>query len=165
MPKHESPALAARAWRLLRLALLCPRKGSAIKRRLIADVRLALGHLKKSLCANHHHSYRLHYGERELSFENTPTIRFNKRFHRQRRPLFPCIDPPLVSFDNEDEEDDDDGISFIQSRDECDRDEREGGEEGIDVKAEEFISRFYEEMKLQRQGSWLSYNENRGMSS
>nr|ACG25119.1 long cell-linked locus protein [Zea mays] len=36
----------------------------------------------------------------------------------------------------------------------------EGGEDaGVDVKAEEFIARFYAQMKLQRQISWLQYNE------
>ncbi|KAJ1297510.1 hypothetical protein BS78_01G381800 [Paspalum vaginatum] len=30
---------------------------------------------------------------------------------------------------------------------------------GVDVKAEEFIARFYAQMKLQRQISWLQYNE------
>ncbi|KAF8721550.1 hypothetical protein HU200_023058 [Digitaria exilis] len=35
-----------------------------------------------------------------------------------------------------------------------------GGEDaGVDVKAEEFIARFYAQMKLQRQISWLQYNE------
>lgn len=31
--------------------------------------------------------------------------------------------------------------------------------DGVDVKAEEFIARFYAQMKLQRQISWLQYNE------
>ncbi|XP_066381510.1 uncharacterized protein [Miscanthus floridulus] len=36
----------------------------------------------------------------------------------------------------------------------------DGGEDaGVDVKAEEFIARFYAHMKLQRQISWLQYNE------
>ncbi|CAN6320276.1 unnamed protein product [Urochloa humidicola] len=36
----------------------------------------------------------------------------------------------------------------------------EGGEDaGVDVKADEFIARFYAQMKLQRQISWLQYNE------
>ncbi|KAK3147484.1 hypothetical protein QOZ80_3BG0282890 [Eleusine coracana subsp. coracana] len=30
---------------------------------------------------------------------------------------------------------------------------------GVDVKAEEFIARFYAQMKLQRQISWIQYNE------
>ncbi|KAL6901944.1 hypothetical protein ACP4OV_004820 [Aristida adscensionis] len=38
--------------------------------------------------------------------------------------------------------------------------EEGGGEDaGVDVKAEEFIARFYAQMKLQRQISWLQYNE------
>ncbi|KAL6649788.1 hypothetical protein ACP70R_014012 [Stipagrostis hirtigluma subsp. patula] len=35
----------------------------------------------------------------------------------------------------------------------------EGEDAGVDVKAEEFIARFYAQMKLQRQISWLQYNE------
>ncbi|KAG8096293.1 hypothetical protein GUJ93_ZPchr0013g37759 [Zizania palustris] len=33
------------------------------------------------------------------------------------------------------------------------------GDAGVDAKAEEFIARFYAQMKLQRQISWLQYNE------
>ncbi|KAG2541373.1 uncharacterized protein LOC120687341 [Panicum virgatum] len=33
------------------------------------------------------------------------------------------------------------------------------GDAGVDVKADEFIARFYAQMKLQRQISWLQYNE------
>jgi hypothetical protein len=34
-----------------------------------------------------------------------------------------------------------------------------GEDAGVDVKAEEFIARFHAQMKLQRQISWLQYNE------
>ncbi|XP_066351899.1 uncharacterized protein [Miscanthus floridulus] len=34
-----------------------------------------------------------------------------------------------------------------------------GEDAGVDVKAEEFIARFYAQMKLQRQISWVQYNE------
>jgi hypothetical protein len=34
-----------------------------------------------------------------------------------------------------------------------------GEDAGVDVKADEFIARFYAQMKLQRQISWLQYNE------
>ena len=36
----------------------------------------------------------------------------------------------------------------------------EAGEDaGVDVKADEFIAKFYAQMKLQRQVSWLKYND------
>lgn len=66
------------------------------------------------------------------------------------------MDHPLVSFEDDDDEDD-------ERREECRVDgesaDDDGGEKEIDEKAEEFISRFYEEMKLQRQMSCLRYNE------
>uniref|UniRef100_M8C4W4 Uncharacterized protein n=1 Tax=Aegilops tauschii TaxID=37682 RepID=M8C4W4_AEGTA len=38
--------------------------------------------------------------------------------------------------------------------------EQEDGEDaGVDVKAEEFIANFYSQMRMQRQISWLQYNE------
>ena len=36
---------------------------------------------------------------------------------------------------------------------------KQQGEDGIDSKAEEFIERFYEQIKLQRQVSYLQYME------
>lgn len=95
-------------------------------------------------------------------------------------PHIPCINPS-ITFDGYDDNDDDDdggvvydrnaGVGFYGSDGEEDcESEKSGyelnggevlgeGEEGIDSKAEEFITRFYEQMRLQRQASYLQYYE------
>lgn len=122
------------------------------------------------------------YGERQLSFEDSPVIHI--KMHRPsslrfKLPHIPCFNPAQVDFDfdfnDDDDNDNDDGFyydemarkSFLKSANE---EEYYGyGEEvcedvncddqGIDVKAEEFIANFYEQMKLQRQISYLQYHE------
>ncbi|XP_020252327.1 uncharacterized protein LOC109829696 [Asparagus officinalis] len=142
MPKHKNPtrALAARAWRLLRLAF----------NRL------------RSLCTDHRRrSSRLHYGEHELSFDETPIFRFMRK---HPHPFRSCADSRLDSLYDDGEDDDTGSCDPSQSRIEREVDRGDEGE--IDVRAEEFISRFYGEIKLQRERSWLRYNEMlyRGMS-
>lgn len=160
-----------------------------MKRRLMADLRLVVSHLK-SLGAGDHPYGELHHGERELSFDETPTFHF--KIHR---PRFPCIQPPSKFDDNDDDNNDynssifyktgnpkrsyfqnemkeEEGTDHDESDDDDDGSKRgvvhedEEEEEEIDSKAEEFIAKFYEQMKLQRQVSLLQYNEmlNRGMS-
>lgn len=97
--------------------------------------------------------------------------------------MIPCIKPQVVDFDydfgghdvdNHDDDDDDAGWgrcggkrSFLQSKagdyedhDEYDDDDDQrkneecDEDEGIDVKAEEFIAKFYNQMKLQREISF-----------
>jgi len=169
--KKKKPSVSSRAWRLLRLALLWARKGGAFKRGLMLDLRTVL----KSVRAR---PSSVHYLEREFSFDETPLFSF------KRRPRIPCITPSV------DLEDDDDWIyykkrDFFRSKE---KEEEEEGEEeccsddgendceicelveekkgNIDSDAEEFIEKFYEQMKLQRQLSVLRYNEmlRRGMS-
>ncbi|KAL6339560.1 hypothetical protein AAG906_034645 [Vitis piasezkii] len=168
--------LGRRAWNLLRLVLLWARKGGVFKRSLMMELRLVPKFLKK-LGNSRHDS--IHYGERELSFDDTPI--FHVKMHRPgsmrfKMPHIPCINPQ-VDFDYDFEFNGDDGgevgdgeearKSFLMGGDE--EDSGCGGceeEEGIDVKAEEFIAKFYAQMKLQRQISYLQYNEmlNRGTS-
>ncbi|XP_038988443.1 uncharacterized protein LOC120112744 [Phoenix dactylifera] len=185
----KKATLTSRAWNLLRMALLWARKGGSLKRRLMADLHFIASHLKR-LGAGDHPYGELHHGERELSFDETPTFRF-----KLRRPRFPCIQPPTKFDDN----DDDDSSVFYKTgnpkscsyfqnemEEEDVTDHDEGGhdydddrskrgavhedddeeEEEIDSKAEDFIAKFYEQMKLQRQVSLLQYNEmlDRGMS-
>lgn len=125
--------------------------------------------LLKNLGNSRHNS--ISYGERELSFDDTPI--FHVKMHRPgsmrfKMPHIPCINPP-VDFDYDFEfndgsevQDKEEGrMSFLMGAD----DQEDGGyggcdeEEGIDVKAEEFIAKFYAQMKLQRQISYLQYNE------
>ncbi|KAE8009405.1 hypothetical protein FH972_005842 [Carpinus fangiana] len=178
MPKKINGAVAGRAWNILRLALLWTRKGGVFKRRLITELR----HLPKYVRglgwgAGSRHD-QIYYGERELSFDKTPI--FNVKIHRPASMRFhlPCI-TPQVDFDyvsdgdhdNYDDEvcgyDDSGRMSFLKGKEEEDEEEMAAcEEEGIDLRAEEFIAKFYEQMKLQRQISFLQYNEmqNRGTS-
>ncbi|KAE8780986.1 hypothetical protein D1007_45789 [Hordeum vulgare] len=175
-----------RAWRLLRLAVLWARKGSAAQ-----SLRL-LKTLRHSRVGGGRDD-RLRYGEREFSIDETPAFRFRTPSARVLR-FIPCIAPsvpdtPGVYGDDryffcDDRErdascardlyDDQPSECGLESLDNG-ADERammeasvavgssgavEGGEDaGVDVKADEFIAKFYAQMKLQRQISWLQYNE------
>ncbi|THG06926.1 hypothetical protein TEA_005160 [Camellia sinensis var. sinensis] len=131
-----------------------------------------------------------------LSFLDIPTCGWWAPYHvgsgwsqhsmRFKMPRIPCINHPPVDFDYDFESNgdngyvvncdcinDDDGArkSFLKSGDEIDREVCEEmiiacDDEGIDIKAEQFIAKFYEQMKMQRQVSYLQYNEmiNRGTS-
>ncbi|XP_008786226.1 uncharacterized protein LOC103704638 [Phoenix dactylifera] len=173
-------ALAGRAWSLLRLALLWARKGGALKRGPMFDLRHLHGYLK-SLKPGGGRSDRLHYGEREFSFEETPAFHF--KTPSMRLPCLPCI-TPAVDFDNDDhyilfKREKRNAFFDEEPKTECSVDSGEAsrdddgeesieveGEQGIDSKAEDFIAKFYKQMKLQRQVSLLQYNEmlHRGMS-
>ncbi|KAF3436517.1 hypothetical protein FNV43_RR23609 [Rhamnella rubrinervis] len=169
--------IARRAWNVLRLALLWARKGGVFKRRLMMELRLVPKFIKSLGHATPRD--KIHYGERELSFGETPI--FHVKMHRPgcmrfHLPHIPCLNPQVdfdYDFDGDDnaaydEYDNDGRKSFLKGGDEED-DHIETvsyEEESIDMKAEEFIANFYQQMKLQRQISYLQYNEtpNRGTS-
>ncbi|KAL7226904.1 hypothetical protein ACSBR1_021886 [Camellia fascicularis] len=187
----KKSSAAQRAWNILRLALLWARKGGVFKiRRLMIDLRLFHKFLKTlahSSPSRRRSATAIHYGERQLSFDNTPII--HVKMHRPssmrfKMPRIPCINHPQVDFDYDFESNGDndyvmncdcidDGArkSFLKSGDEIDREVCEEmivacDDEGIDIKAEQFIAKFYEQMKMQRQVSYLHYNGmiNRGTS-
>ncbi|KAL0435947.1 UNVERIFIED_CONTAM: hypothetical protein Sradi_0302600 [Sesamum radiatum] len=92
-------------------------------------------------------------------------------------PHIPCI-KPQVDFDYDFDYDDDEDVANDQDEMSCGSSDHERrrlsflkdveeeeettnescDDEEIDLKAEEFIARFYEQMKLQRQVSYLQYN-------
>ncbi|XAR61390.1 hypothetical protein NMG60_11035082 [Bertholletia excelsa] len=171
--QSKKSIVAHRAWNILRLALLWARKGGVFKRRLTMDLCL----FPKFLKSLAHSSDRgaIPYGERELSFEKTPIIHVKmNRPSSSMRFRIPCLNPQ-VDFDYDlDFNDGGDALSycnesarrsFLTYGDEDDRSECEvceeavNGDEGIDLKAEEFIAKFYQQIKLQRQISYLQYNE------
>ncbi|GMI66619.1 hypothetical protein like AT5G38700 [Hibiscus trionum] len=193
MPKKNNDAAAQRAWRLLRLVVLWTRKSGVFKRRLIMELRSVpkflkgLGHT--TAAASPTPPPQIHFKERQLSFDETPI--FHVKMHRpaSMRFLLPCISPQEVDFDYDFGIDGDDGVYGYDSgsksistgaeKEEQGREkETECGneksprnplpveEEGIDTKADKFIAQFYEQMKLQRQISYLEYTEmlNRGAS-
>ncbi|KAL9239742.1 hypothetical protein vseg_014036 [Gypsophila vaccaria] len=160
---------ARRAWRVLRLALLWARKGGLLKCRLVAELRHI--HMPKYLKGHHKVSRdMIRYGERELSFDDTPVIHLRMNRPGSLRFMLPCIKPEVVDFDYDfgDEGGDYEDVgyrgygartSFLKDNvgDFCKADDDENVEyedEGIDVKAEEFIAKFYAQMKMQRQISF-----------
>ncbi|KAF9607231.1 hypothetical protein IFM89_033438 [Coptis chinensis] len=171
---RKKTILTRRAWNLLRIALLWARKGGALRRGLMVELRL-LPNYVKSLRLKHRDS--IHYREKEFSFDETPL--FNFKMHRPaslrfHMPSFPCI-KPQVDFDYDFNGDDGDSVYhqevrksyLIEENYGCgfDEDERIHGEivavedEAIDLKADEFIANFYRQMKMQRQISYLQYDE------
>lgn len=179
--KKQSTALAGRAWSLVRLAFLWTRRGGVFKRGFMADlIRRYLKSLHGTAATNRD-SIR-YAGEREFSFDETPLFHF-KLNHKSTGsstrfkylPAISCINPAV---DDDDAQDDprmifrtsfnDVGDQEISSprcweQDEIgdDDESNDKGEEDveIDAKAEEFIERFYREMRMQRQVSYLEYNE------
>ncbi|XP_030532642.2 uncharacterized protein LOC115742478 [Rhodamnia argentea] len=180
MERRDS-GIARRAWDVLRLALLCARRGGVFRRLLAVKFRVAVTRFLKSIgggrCgySSSMPQGRIHYGERQLSFEETPIFRV--KMHRPRGsmrshfclPRIPCISPD-VDFNDGFGDDEDSGecdwerkiLVADGDRGECVYDERaseSSEEEGIDERAEEFIAKFYEQMRLQRQISYLQYTE------
>lgn len=165
MYKSSKTNMGRRARNILRLALLWTRKGGlfALKKRLM------LSHFHHS----NKHTGALQNGDRQFSFDSTPIIHVkmhrpnSMRFHL---PHIPCINPQIVDSDifDFDYESDQSPYSYDQPRhslllpkkEDQEDDERLCEGEEIDVKAEEFIAKFYDQLKLQRQISYLKYNKN-----
>ncbi|CAH2039095.1 unnamed protein product [Thlaspi arvense] len=172
--KKKSRSVATqRAWSLVRMALLWGRKGGIFKRWHMFELRNLFSKHLKALA--HHNSsvdnghYLSRYGEKQLSFDETPI--FNVRMHRpaSMRFLLPCIAPPVdfdydFKLDGQDDTDDVRSYSYGYYDDSC-SEKCDGAakgdqeEKGVDVRAEEFIANFYQQMKLQRQISYLQYKE------
>ncbi|XP_055815151.1 uncharacterized protein LOC129884906 [Solanum dulcamara] len=160
MQEKSRTMVARRAWNVLRLSLLWARKGGIFKNKHLVDLRLLPKYIKSLRHTNDH--YRtLYYGEREFSFDDTPII--HVKMHRPaslrfKMPNIPCIKPQV---DNNN--DDAPRKSFLntvdQLEDECVSCEEISCDEAIDMKAEEFIAKFYEQIKLQRQLSYLQYHD------
>uniref|UniRef100_A0A0D9VT41 Uncharacterized protein n=1 Tax=Leersia perrieri TaxID=77586 RepID=A0A0D9VT41_9ORYZ len=187
--KQQKASIGRRAWRLLRLAMLWARKGSAVHSlRLLSNLRRAgvgVG------IGGGGRGDRLRYGEREYSIEETPAFRFRTPSARVLR-LIPCIAPAVPDtpgiygdedryfFCRRDTEPECSGYYYNGEPSECGGEEdgpadeqllelsmleasaaaaTEGEDAGVDAKAEAFIARFHAQMKLQRQISWLQYNE------
>ena len=160
---RRSAKLSNRGWRLLRLAVLWARKcGMYFKQN---RVLLQLRFLKTLKHRHSRQSPRLQF-EREFSFEETPSFGFKTPSLR----FLPCITP---SVDHDFDRDEVDLLIYQreEEHEQIEYDDREAEsvelieegerleEKGIDAKAEEFITRFYEEMKLQRQISAIQYYE------
>ncbi|KAK9930761.1 hypothetical protein M0R45_027788 [Rubus argutus] len=86
-----------------------------------------------------------------------PSMRFN----------FPCLNPPPVLHDDDDDDDDldqddgddheDQGITW--STQDVNGEAAPYEDEAVDRKADEFIAKFYQQIKLQRQISYIQYND------
>ncbi|XVF15179.1 hypothetical protein REPUB_Repub09cG0128200 [Reevesia pubescens] len=159
MPKKKSSLVADKAWNLLRLALLWARKVGVFKRGI--NVK-GLGDKAPS--------DQIHYLERQLSFDKTPDFHVKKdRLTGSMRFLFPCVGSKTLEFDygviaGEDGE----GVGVYGNHSGresylTEEEEEEGGgkyecngcekksqleEEGIDSRAEKFISEFYDKIRF-----------------
>ncbi|KAK4418079.1 hypothetical protein Salat_2220600 [Sesamum alatum] len=158
---RKSSVVARRAWNILRLALLWARKGGLFRNRLMLNLNV---YVRKLLHSNEARG-ALAYGDREFSFDDTPI--FHVKMHRRssslrfKLPHIPCIKPHVVDFEYDfDYDDHEDHVTNDQDEMSEDEETNESccDDQGIDLKAEEFIARFYEQMKLQRQVSYLQYN-------
>ncbi|OMO82066.1 hypothetical protein COLO4_23265 [Corchorus olitorius] len=163
--------------------------------RVVPKFLKGIGHTNSGAAATRHQQLH-YYQERQLSFDETPVFHVKMHRPASMRFLLPCISPEEVDFDYDFGADEyDNGVygydqsgrkSFTSTSSsgggEEEEEEKEGGYEGcdelekspypleeegnIDSKAEKFIADFYQQMKLQRQVSYLEYTEmiNRGAS-
>ncbi|CAI9761487.1 unnamed protein product [Fraxinus pennsylvanica] len=130
-----------RAWHTLRLALLWARKGGILRNKFA----LSLSLLQKGVRSPRHPNGggALIYGERELSFDQTPII--HVKMHRPsslrfKMPHIPCINPH-VDFDYDFElNDDQDRIyyndvprkSFLKGVEDYNDDQEDDDDHGLD---------------------------------
>lgn len=163
-----------RAWDILRLALLWARKGGVFRNRPVINFNVLQKGIKKLRHSNQSpQGGALVVGDRQLSFDETPVIHVKMSRPsslRFKMPHIPCIKPHVdfdydfefdhidYNYDDHEEEEFDDHVKE-EEEEEVEEEEVLNEDEGIDLKAEEFIAKFYQQMKLQRQISYLHNNE------
>ncbi|CAH9112632.1 unnamed protein product [Cuscuta europaea] len=172
--KKSTMAGANRAWDLIHVALLWARKGTRFRNRLQLTVKFVKS-LHRRQSRLHRDSYAaIRLGERQFSFDDSPVFRLKMRrpapSFRFKLPHIPCINPHEVDCDFEfdggcDGEEDRDRIVSCESDgngstdsnlfEETEADDYGENCYGIDLKAEQFIAKFYEQIELQRQLSYL----------
>ncbi|PKA58382.1 hypothetical protein AXF42_Ash013888 [Apostasia shenzhenica] len=160
MAGRRASSVARRAWRLLRLAVHWARKpGGTSKHRLLLNPLVLPCNAIKS--PRRRGSCRVHYSERQFSFNETPDSRF--KTHRRTASLsrlLPCLAPD-VDFDGVGGEEDDEDVKFLESGEGEDdgagwdsefssRSSLSSSSPEIDLRAERFIEKFYEQMRLPR---------------
>ncbi|XP_030450104.2 uncharacterized protein LOC115672436 [Syzygium oleosum] len=129
MELHDSrvnSAMAKRLWNVLRVSFFMIRKGIMSKRKLIMDMNVMMkrGKLMRKTLTNllfhHHHHHHHHHSkamarggfatrEYEFSCSNSPNPVFFRVPTRNKHHFFPCINPPQVIEEEEDQEDDHEG--------------------------------------------------------
>ncbi|CAA2959936.1 Hypothetical predicted protein [Olea europaea subsp. europaea] len=161
MQKNNSE-FTRRAWKIIRLALLWAREGGVFRKRLGISLNTLPNYIK-SLRQGGRSGGSLIYGERELSFDATPLI--HVKMHRPsslqfKMPHIPCINnPQVLDFEHDFDFNDREEFEMDYDNGVKERFSNGGDDDEIDLKAEEFITKFYEQMKLQRQISYLQYKE------
>ncbi|GLJ50437.1 hypothetical protein SUGI_1074730 [Cryptomeria japonica] len=180
--------VAKRLWNMLKVAIFMVRKGIVLKRKFVMDIHMmmkrgkVLGKSLGSLMFHHSHGKSHHYStglgirEYEFSCSNSPAFP-SLSFHWGKKkhnffPSIPCIQPHTAG------EDECYSNAIVVSQCEfftknnmdlkdlpgVDQSTRPLSpfcciEERVDREAEEFISRFYQQIQLQRQVSFVQYNE------
>ncbi|CAL0321596.1 unnamed protein product [Lupinus luteus] len=182
----NSPVIAKRLWNVLRVTFFMTKKGLISKRKVIIDMNLMMKKgkfLRKSMRNlmhhNHQHAKNLARGgygiqEYEFSCSNSPNPVFFHVPKRKHHFTFPCIKSNEVVEDESDELDAFEGyceenkaivlvpktpenvfnIGFDVSEFE---ENEESGKGEVDEQAEDFIRRFYEQLRMQSQMQLLQY--------
>ncbi|RDX63924.1 hypothetical protein CR513_57584, partial [Mucuna pruriens] len=185
----HSPVVAKRLWNVVRVSFFMMRKGLISKRKMIMDmnlmmkkgkvVRKSLGNLMSSNHDQHHHKnqksvgFGVHY---EFSCSNSPNPVFFQMPKRKHHFNFPCINAPEVleeepRFSLEVESFDvpkavvtekspllspfSVRVSNYSALDE----NEEVGNGLVDDQAEDFIRRFYEQLRTQSPVQFLRYQD------
>ncbi|KAM7275154.1 hypothetical protein ACFE04_017020 [Oxalis oulophora] len=198
--RRINSVVAKRLWNVLRVTFLMFRKGLISKRKLIMDMNLMMkrGKLLRKSFTNlihiHHHSKNMtrgsHFGIREYEFScsNSPNPVFFHVSSFKRKRCFPCINPPSV-FEELEENDKavallsktpDNAFNFklddsefapgttmspfhVRVSNYSSEDENEvtgiENDHRVDDEAEEFIKRFYEQLRVQSRMQLLQYQE------
>ncbi|CAA6654369.1 unnamed protein product [Spirodela intermedia] len=130
-----------------------PSNGGVFKRGLLSELRRLLNCVKS-----------LKASPSEVVDETPLFFSINRRRKSREIPSIPCFKPTVdFDYDGVDEEREWGGRYLIEGRSEesvvAEEEEEEEEEESIDKKAEEFIARFYEQLHLQQQRSFLLQNQ------
>jgi hypothetical protein len=158
MPKNNSRS-AQSAWKILRIATF-----GVWKRRMMMELRLFPKFLRtlQGNKATTTTRNTLYYFEREFSFDETPMFNVKMLCPVSIRFLIPCLATPQDDFDydlhyQKHSAYDYENYNFKGDDQQEEEEKVSKEEEGIDLRAEEYIKNFYMEMKLQRQISYLQY--------
>lgn len=169
----RSPVASKNLWNFLRLAIIMMRRGLVAKRKLIMDMKLimergkVLGKSLGNLMFHHHFRSSLprepNFGIHAYEF-NSPNPVFYGMSSKRRHNLFSCIHAagaysPNVVATGEQRSQMPSPFS-VRISNYSSEDEGDGLGREVDDKAEEFIKRFYEQLRAQSCIPMLQYEEN-----
>lgn len=183
----KNRSVGHKACNLLRFSLLWARKGGVFRRKLATELRLVLKRLGHTTPTTQIHYFERELSFDKTPIFHVKMYRpSSMRFHL---PHIPCINPHVdFDYDFNDDDGNDDVVEYddngrksaalvVDAGDHhvhefchgyegchdmgsCEEEQADAdAQEGIDMRAEEFIAKFYQQMRLQRQISLLQYKE------